>query len=317
MASPITGKIEILDGITIVGNRIDFAFSICYSSGDAIPLKVMEECFKGINKLLKESSQAFEEILLVDNSLKRTILVDTILPGCKLGNFVFSCFLGSNEEAQRTAQKIHARFGVNKMLEGRNIQNIAVAAIVAYGIATVAKTCMPKEKSGVVIEATNSIVMNVGRDLNMEEGELDKILDEGVDKKLAAGRAAVQAMLPASQIAGADVKIGGENGILIPRAVLRSLPDPSEIDTRESPKTADINDVLVTVIAGDRQKSDSGWAIELPEQYPWSGKRIKAKLDTGVLPGTMMYKEKVTVDLTVYYDTTNSTPRYVLIRQFK
>lgn len=304
----------ICDGISVSDSSMFFEFSLYFSNGEAIPVGVLSDSIKGMDVLLRESSGALLDLFGIDEKAKANILVNTVTQGSKLYNFVWEVLLGNEKETAETAAKLHERLGINKMLESRHIQNVAIAAIIAYAIVNVAKLYMPEEQGKPLIDAANSVIINAGRDLQIPSEELYGILQEGVRNKRVAGKAAVQALTPSKLRASTHVKIGGEDGIPIPQTIINSLPNASTIDTSEPEKGVDINNVEVTVVACDIQKQDAGWAVIIPKEYPFGGRRIKAVLSDEVHTTDAMYKQTIKVNLTVLFNETTKKPTHALIR---
>lgn len=85
----------------------------------------------------EESKQAIAELLGIENVCDAELYLQTVRNGSKIEDFIFKIFLGSDQEAQHTSEELHKRFGFNKLMESRNIQNTLIVAIVAYLIGSV------------------------------------------------------------------------------------------------------------------------------------------------------------------------------------
>ena len=139
-------------GIIVDGNSVLIGFTIHYSNGDPIPCAVLSDSVKGVNCLLRECDQALFKLLRIDSNEKPAILIDTLTQGSKFFDFYFRCLFGSDEEAAATADTLHKRMGVNKMLESRHVQNVVIAAIIAYGLYNTAKSPVGSDGMGGVME---------------------------------------------------------------------------------------------------------------------------------------------------------------------
>lgn len=306
----------ICEGVYREGNAICIDLSVYFTNSDAIPAVVFSDSVIGMNRMVNNSMGAMLSLLGIDNVVHHGVYLETVRNGSKFTDFLFKVFLGSDAEAKKTADILHKRFGVNKMLEGKHIQNIVVAAVIAYCVRDVAIRFMPDEKAQPVITATNSVILNAGRDLNIDGERFEAILKEGIPNAAKAGKGAVMALQPATMKPDTAVKIGGPKGYELPTAITNNLPDPASIDTKDKPNAVNFSDVVVSIIASDIDKQKAGWAVKLPEGYPFSKKRIKAVLGEGVSPAAIMYKEKIKVDLTVYMNSKN-IPQRILIRAVK
>jgi len=306
----------ICDGFYREGNAICIDLSVYFNNADAIPAIVFSDSVIGMHRMVNNSIGAMLNLLGIDSVAHHGVYLETVRNGSKLTDFIFKVFLGSDVEAAKTADMLHKRFGVNKMIEGKQIQNILIAAIIAYCVRDVAVRFMPDEKAQPVITATSSVILNAGRDLNIDGPQFEAILKEGIPNTAKAGKGAVMALQPATMKLDTTVKIGGPQGVEIPNIITNNLPDPAAIDTKDKPITVDFNDVTVSVIASDIDKQKAGWAVKLPEGYPCAKKRIKAILGERVCPSGIMYKEKIKVDLTLYMSSKNK-PQRILIRAVK
>jgi len=239
--------------------------------------------------------------------------LNTVRNGSKLTDFVFRVFLGSDEEANRTADVLHSRFGINKAMESKHIQNIVVIAIIAFLLRDVACTYMSRENSAPAVEATNSIILNAGKDLNMGPEDLERIMEESIRNTKRASKDAVMAIQPAQMKPNTLVKIGGRDGIEIPNTVVSRLPPPSMIDTKEPPSRIDLSKIRLTVLATDIDRKKTGWAVSLPQDSICGDRRLRAILDDSVAQSDLMYHQSVTADISVYLSPSGK-PDHVLIR---
>ena len=127
----------ICEGIYVEGDSICFDLSLYFSSPNAIPAGVFADSLVGMSRMTKESIGAIGAIIRligVDTIDAHEVYINTVRNGSKWSDFYFRVFLGSNREANKTADLLHARFGINKMLESRHFQNIMIAAIIAYSV---------------------------------------------------------------------------------------------------------------------------------------------------------------------------------------
>lgn len=290
----------ICPGIHLDGSSIRIDLSVYFSNPDAIPATVFAESVAGFNRMAKQASDAIVSILGVDNTAGSALYLETVRNGSKLTDFVFRIFLGSDEEAARTADILHQRFGVNRFMESRHVQNIIFAAIIAFCLRDVVRTFAPAEKAGAAIEATNSVILNAGRDLNIAPDMLEQMFREKIPSPIKAGKGAVQALQPALMKDDTKVKIGGRDGVEIPPAVVTNMPPPSAISDKDKPERIDMKNVRIRVLASDIDRRKSGWAIMLPEDSVYPGKRIKAVLDETIRPSDLMYKAWVDADISIY-----------------
>lgn len=306
----------ICDGFYREGNAICIDLSVYFTNSDAIPAIVFSDSVIGMNRMVNNSMGAMLNLLGIDSVAHHGVYLETVRNGSKFTDFVFKVFMGSEADASKTASMLHKRFGINKMLEGKQIQNILIAAIIAYCVRDVAIRFMPDEKAQPVITATSSVILNAGRDLHIDGPRFESILKEGIPNTAKAGKGAVMALQPATMKLDTTVKIGGPQGFEIPNIITNNLPDPATIDTKDKPITVDFDDVTVSIIASDIDKQKAGWAVKLPEGYPCANKRIKAILGARVSPAGIMYKEKIKVDLTLYMNS-KKNPQRILIRAVK
>lgn len=290
----------ICPGIHLDGSSIRIDLSVYFSNPDAIPADVFAESVVGFNRMAKQASNAIVELLGVDNPEGYLLYLETVRNGSKLTDFVFRIFLGSDAEASRTADILHKRFGVNSIMESKHVQNIVIAAIIAFCVRDVVKEFVPAEKAGAAIEATNSVILNAGRDLNIAPDRLEQIFREKIPHPIKAGKGAVQALQPALMKENTSVKIGGHDGVEIPSVVVTNMPHPSEISVSDKPTRIDLKNVRIQVLASDIDRRKTGWAIMLPDDSIYPQKRIKAELDETIRPSDLMYKAWVNADVSIY-----------------
>ena len=304
---------EVCPGIVLEGDCIRIDLSLYFSNSEAIPADVFADSVNGMSHLVHEAQNAFTSLLGIDRPQKTAVYLNTVRNGSKLTDFVFRVFLGSDEEASRTADVLHQRFGINELVESKHIQNIVIVAIVAFLLRDVACTYMSRENSVPAIEATNSIILNAGRDLNMESSELERILSESIRNTKRASKDAVMAIQPAQMKPDTLVKVGGHDGIEIPRAIVSKLPPPSAIDTKEPPSRIDLSGMKLSVLAMDIDRKKTGWAVSLPKDSICGDRRLRAILDDSVSQADLMYHPSVTADISVYLSPSGK-PDHVLIR---
>lgn len=293
-------KEAICPGIYLDGSSIRIDLSMYFSNPDAIPATVFAESVAGFNRMAKQASDAIVAILGVDNPEGSVLYLETVRNGSKFTDFVFRIFLGSDAEASRTADILHQRFGINRIMESKHIQNIVIAAIIAFCIRDVVREFVPAEKAGTAIEASNSVILNAGRDLNLTQDQLEQIFREKIPHPIKAGKGAVQALQPARLKENTTVKIGGREGVEIPSVVVTNMPPPSAISIKDKPTRIDMKNVRIQVLASDIDRRKSGWAIMLPDDSIYPKKRIKAVLDETIRPSDLMYKAWVNADVSIY-----------------
>lgn len=290
----------ICPGIRLDGASIRINLSMYFSNPDAIPATVFAESVSGFNNMAKQANDAIVALLGIDNPDGAILYLDTVRNGSKLSDFVFRIFLGSDEEAASTADKLHQRFGVNNIMESKHIQNTIIAAIFAFCVRDVIREFTPAETAGTAIEATNSVILNAGRDLNMTPDQLERIFREKIPHPIKAGKGAVQALQPALMKSDTTVKIGGSAGVEIPSAIVTNMPPPSIISTKEKPSRLDLENVRIKVLASDIDRRKTGWAIMMPDDSIYPNKRIRAMLDETIRPSDLMYKAWVNADISIY-----------------
>lgn len=301
-------------GVRVAGNVLEMDFSIYFSDPRAIPAQIFADGVVGTLRMVRESRVALLSLLGVENlGAQCEVCVDKVVPGSKREDFLFRVFLGSDAEAAETADKLHQRFGVNKMLESRHVQNVAIAAILAYALNCGVSKFVDTAKRQPLIQATNSIVLNAGRDLNLEDGRVKELLETGIHDKTAAGKGAVMALGPARCGDGTVVRVGGPEGVEIPRDVVGSLPDPDDIKTEKRRTEADYENVEVQFVAGDRDKRANGWAVIMPPDTPGAGRRLPAEIADSISPLDLMYRKTANVDVTLFF-AKNGKANRVLIR---
>lgn len=292
---------------------INIDLSLYFSRSDALPAKVIIDSINGMNLLLRESKQAIAELLGIENVCDAELYLQTVRNGSKIEDFIFKIFLGSDQEAQHTAEELHKRFGVNKLMESRHIQNTLIVAIVAYLIGSVCVKYIDAQKAQAVVTATNSVIINTGRDLNIAPAELTKVIESAIPNGSKACKGALLALQPATLNDGTIVKFGGSEGAEIPSEMIRSMPPPSVIVTKPQPMKCNMDGVRINVMASDIDRRKTGWAVRLPTGTPFSEKRIHAELDPTINPADLMYRQEVVADITIYQDD-KGCPKQVLIR---
>lgn len=303
----------ICPGIYQDGSSICIDLSLYFSDSDAIPATVFAESVAGLNRMASLARDAIVALLGIDNPDKTALYLETVRNGSKFTDFIFRVFLGSDEEATRTADSLHERFGVNRLMESKCVQNILVAAVIAYCVQGVVREFVPAEKANAAIEATNSVIINAGHDLNIAPDRLRDILAEKIPSPLKAGKGAVQALQPAVMKDNTVVKVGGRDGIEIPHVVIENMPPPSVITTKERPNRIDINNIRIQVLASDIDRRKTGWAVRLPEDSICPGRRLKAILDDTINPADLMYQAWRNASISIYMSP-DGKPQHVLIR---
>lgn len=293
-------KKTICPGIHLDGSSIRIDLSVYFSNPDAIPATVFAESVEGFNRMAKQASDAIIAILGIDNPEGSALYLETVRNGSKLTDFIFRIFLGSDEEASRTADILHQCFGVNRIMESKTVQNLIVAAIIAFCVRDVVREFVPAEKANAAIEATNSVIFNAGRDLNIAPDRLEQIFREKIPHPIKAGKGAVLALQPALMKEDTAVKIGGHDGVEIPSVVVTNMPPPSVISVKDKPTRIDLKNVRIQVLASDIDRRRTGWAIMLPEDSIYPKKRIKAVLDETIRPSDLMYKAWIDADISIY-----------------
>lgn len=198
-------------------------------------------------------------------------------------------------------------------MESKHVQNIVVAALMAFVLRDVAVKYMETGKATAAIDATNSVILSAGRDLNVAPDEIERVFRECVLHRPKAGKGALLALQPATMKSNTVVRIGGPAGEEIPGEVIANMPPPSVVKTKDEPAQFNIDGIDIEVMASDIDRRKNGWAVKLPAGSPFPGKRISAVLDPAVEPSSLMYRRDVTADITVFQDD-KGKPRRVLIR---
>lgn len=306
-------KEEIYPGVYYEGSSVSFDLSIYFSYPDAIPAKVFVESLNGMSMMIEESRHAILKMFNVDCSGKSVLYLDAVRKGSTIEELVIRFFFGSDEEAKEFVDNLRERFKIKELMDSKIIQNIAISAIVAFALRGVAMKYLDAEKSAPTINATNSIILNAGRDLNMPDGALEKILNESIVNRPKVGKGALMAIQPATLKTNTVVKIGGPTGVEIPAEVISNMPPPSVIKLKEVPASYNLNNIRIEVMASDIDRRKNGWAVRMPTDSPFPGKRISAVLDEAIAPSDLMYRRDVNADITVFQDA-KGKPQRVLIK---
>ena len=303
---------EICPGIRREGNCISIDLSVYFSNSDAVPAKTFVDSINGMNMMLAESRLAILKLLGIDGGQDAVLYLQTVRNGSKISDFIFRIFLGSDEETNATADTLHKRFGINKILESKHVQNVLITALIAFVVRDVAVKYMTPDKVGPTIEATNSVILNAGHDLNLPEGTIEKVFSECIVNRPKASKGALLALQPATMKEDTLVKIGGRDGAEVPPVVITNMPPPSVIKTQDIPARYNMTGARIGVMACDIDRRKSGWAVKMPADSPFPGKRIPAQLDPSVDPVDLMYKREIKADITVYQDSKGKPQRVVI-----
>ena len=156
----------ICPGIYQDGSSIRIDLSLYFSDSDAIPATVFAESVAGLNRMANQARDAIVALLGIDNPDKTALYLETVRNGSKFTDFIFRVFLGSDEDAARTADALHERFGVNRLMESKCIQNILIAAVIAYCIQGVVREFVPADL----------IILNISLKLG-DEGNVNSSLE--------------------------------------------------------------------------------------------------------------------------------------------
>ena len=304
---------KIFPGVYYEGTSVKFDLSVYFSEPDAIPVKVFADSIVGMNMLLEESRHAILKILDVDCGGKSVLYLDAVRKGSTIQELAVRFFFGSDEEAQQFVDNLRKKFKIDKMGNKTFISLLIVAAI-SYCAINVAGKYLDAEKSKIAIDASNSLIINAGHDLNIPPEVLKKTFDECIARKPKACKGALMAIQPATMKSDTVMKVGGKDGVEIPNGVISNMPRPSVIKTTDEPTCYDLDGMSIGVMASDIDKRKSGWAVKLPANSPFPGQRIKAVLDPTVKPSDLMYRKEVTADITIYQDA-NGKAQHVLIRK--
>lgn len=304
---------EICPGIYCKGSSISIDLSVYFSNPDAVPAKVFVDSVNGMNMLLGESKHAVFKLLGIDCGGDAVLYLKTVRNGSKISDFIFRIFFGSDKEAQQIADEIRKRFGLKKIMENKYVQNLLFAALIAFILRDVAVKYMEPDKATAAINATNSVILNAGRDLSLPSGEIEKVFKECITHRQKASKGALLALQPATMKSDTVVKIGGHDGAEIPNDAVANMPPPSVIKTKEEPAQFNLDGIVIGVMASDIDRRKNGWAVKLPPDSPFPGKRIRAVLEPSVQPSDLMYRREVTADITIFQDE-KGKPQRVLIR---
>ena len=70
------------------------------------------------------------------------------------------------------------KLSVEKLMDIKIIQNVAICAIVAFGLSRVVVKFIDTVQSGHLINATNSVVLNSGRDINITDDWYERMFEK-------------------------------------------------------------------------------------------------------------------------------------------
>lgn len=290
---------------------VELDFSLYLSDGAPVESGLFAESIQGMDRLLRDSSGALLKMLGVAEPPKKvhtSVAVDEVRKGSRLEDFVFRVFAGSEAEANLLADRIRAFMKEHP----KAVASVLIAAILAW-TATKAISIYAEAKSRQpAIEARDSVVVQVGRDLNADPQAVREIL-AAIPDRSGTSKAAAQVVAPAKLRPGTELRLGGRDGIEIPPAIVAPMPLPDQI--REEPETREEMHagVRVDFAAMDRDRQRSGWAVVLPAEIPGGGSRLPAKLSEMVNPTKLMYAGRdATVDLRVVRDA-EGRPKTVVI----
>ena len=297
----------------VVGSTLEFDFSLYMSDGAPIAADLFADSLKGMERLLKDSPSAFLKFFGVDIPAKKcepSVSLDEVRSGSKIEDLLCRIALGTEEEANAIADKIRAYMKDHPKLTA----SVILAAILCWTAVKGVSIYSDAKNRQPAIEARDSVIVQVGGDLQLGDSVVREILANGVADKPRTIKAAAQVLAPAKRRGGTVVKLGGPDGIEIPQTIVAPMPLPEEI--RDEPETSaeDFERVKLDFVAMDRDRKNQGWAVEMPKGFPGEGRRLPAKLAETVNSTELRYAKDAEVDISVIKDP-DGNPKSVLIRK--
>lgn len=297
----------------VVGSTLEFDFSLYMSDGSPIAADLFADGLRGMERLLKDSPEAFLGFFGVEIPAKKcetSVSLDQVRSGSKLEDLLFRIALGTEEEANALADRIRAYMKEHPKLTASVIVALILSWTAVKGVAIYsdARNRQP------AIEARDSVIVQVGGDLRLDASQVREMLESGVSGSRRTIRAAAQVLAPAKQRGDTVVKLGGPDGVEIPSAIVAPMPFPDQVKDEPETNEESFERVKLDFAAMDRDRKKSGWAVEMPKGFPGAGRRLPAKLADMVNPNELRYARDAEVDITVVKDAAG-VAKSVLIRK--
>lgn len=291
--------IQIEDLVRVNGNVIDLPFQIYATSGVAFPAFMAAGHIEGIAKSLTQTKHLLQKLIPDVDFGENLVLLDTVRPGgSKFWDWTFRLTLGSDEEANATADKIREWLKMHPVALGV----ISVAVILSVGGIYLANRYIDASQQGDVIQHSKNILKDVSLELNMDGPVFIELAQASCPPSTTLMKTAATILSPVKETGGA-LKIGGkEEGINIPKEMIQKIPSPDQIVDDEDLIPVPFTAISACVVQSSMEHTDQIWKLKLPDENPFSKRSIKTILDVeqGVTPAQLMWKQHVVVDLIIY-----------------
>ncbi|WP_180169424.1 hypothetical protein [Acinetobacter sp. YH12021] len=274
------------------GSAIFFAeYRARFTIDEPVPVDIAIKSLKSFEALLERTrllvSMSMENI----NIESTEVFVKEVGEGSFIVDFLVKYVIG--EENQQKAEEIYEST-VRNNEKVRTVVALGVGAALVVGAQALHSNFFPSAPQQPAIEAYNSVIINAAGDVNISPEQIKEYQNSLRDSKKLA-QETVNALAPARLTPNSTIEVDGLQHLNVEPQFINNVPETYQPPTPDEREEAHSN-VDVLIFASDKDRSETGWAGNIPSLFT---KRVKFILGDDVQPSVLHGTVQVKADILV------------------
>ncbi|WP_291341366.1 hypothetical protein [Acinetobacter sp. UBA801] len=274
------------------GSAIFFAeYRARFTIDEPVPVDIAIKSLKSFEALLERTrllvSMSMENI----NIESTEVFVKEVGEGSFIVDFLVKYVIG--EENRQKAEEIYEST-VRNNEKVRTVVALGVGAALVVGAQALHSNFFPSAPQQPAIEAYNSVIINAAGDVNISPEQIKEYQNSLRDSKKLA-QETVNALAPARLTPNSTIEVDGLQHLNVEPQFINNVPETYQPPTPDEREEAHSN-VDVLIFASDKDRSETGWAGNIPSLFT---KRVKFILGDDVQPSVLHGTVQVKADILV------------------
>lgn len=262
-----------------------------FTIDEPVPVDIAIKSLKSFEALLERTrllvSMSMENI----NIESTEVFVKEVGEGSFIVDFLVKYVIG--EENRQKAEEIYEST-VRNNEKVRTVVALGVGAALVVGAQALHSNFFPSAPQQPAIEAYNSVIINAAGDVNISPEQIKEYQNSLRDSKKLA-QETVNALAPARLTPNSTIEVDGLQHLNVEPQFINNVPETYQPPTPDEREEAHSN-VDVLIFASDKDRSETGWAGNIPSLFT---KRVKFILGDDVQPSVLHGTVQVKADILV------------------
>lgn len=283
------------------------AHEFYYNTEVRVSAAALADSLLGLETTVRRSGAILTSLIPGLSIAETEVLIESIELASYKENFLVRLVFGRGDDMENHIDELRKALRLDK-LSVQKLITLSVVGTIAYGAHSFLKdTPAP----------VHNTYVQIGKELNMESRQVEKLIDEALHKKREEIRKGVVRLAhPGGNQHAGSIIIDRQGQLEIPPEMIAAIPRKYEAPSVESP-TEDLSNVRLEIRAGDMDSDKKGWAAIAPDL---SDQRVPLHIPPEVDRTQIVVGRSIVADMTVIFrldDHGGRTPKLFVLRAVK